>query len=103
MVDRWRFRGNPGRTSYNATPSIGHKPLIINHFRSQKASQFKAGVVLEVLAGLESPSEIARQHKPKPELIARWKDIAPEGPGALLQGEGQRVQDQDPSIQQCAF
>ena len=36
--------------------------------------QFKAQVVLEVLAGLKSPSEIARQHKLKPDLIARWKD-----------------------------
>ena len=32
--------------------------------------QFKAQVVLEVLAGLKSPSEVARQHKLKPELIS---------------------------------
>src|SRR5262249_58836020 len=57
--------------------------------------QFKAQVVLEVLAGLKSPSEVARQHKLKPELIARWKDIALEGLESLFQGEGQRVQDQD--------
>ena len=38
--------------------------------------QFKAQVVIEVLAGLKSPSEVARQHKLKPELIARWKDTA---------------------------
>src|SRR5262249_26255001 len=36
-------------------------------------------VVLEVLAGLKSPSEIARQHKPKRELISRWMDTALEG------------------------
>jgi transposase len=57
--------------------------------------QFKAQVVLEVLAGLKSPSEIARQHKLKPELIARWKDIALEGLETLFQDEGQRGQDQD--------
>ena len=55
--------------------------------------QFKAQVVLEVLAGLKSPSEIARQHKLKPELIARWKDIALEGLETLFQGGEQRDQD----------
>ena len=57
--------------------------------------QFKARVVLEVLAGLKSPSEIARQHKLKPELIARWKDIALEGLETLFQGAQQRDQGQD--------
>jgi transposase-like protein len=41
--------------------------------------QFKAQVVLEVLAGLKSRAEVARQHKLKPELIARWKDTVLEG------------------------
>ena len=41
--------------------------------------QFKARVVLEVLAGLKSQAEVARQHKLKPELIARWKEVALEG------------------------
>jgi transposase-like protein len=50
--------------------------------------QFKAQVVLEVLTGLKSPSEVARQHKLKPELIARWKDIALEGLESLFQGGG---------------
>src|SRR6476660_6502326 len=57
--------------------------------------QFKAQVVLEVLASLKSPSEVARQHKLKPELITRWKDIALEGLESLFQGDGQRGQDQD--------
>src|SRR5512143_822307 len=57
--------------------------------------QFKAQVVLEVLAGLKSPSEIARQHKLKPELIARWKDIALEGLETLFQDAQQQDQDQD--------
>jgi transposase-like protein len=39
--------------------------------------QYKAQVVLEVLAGLKSQAEVARQHKLKPELIAHWKDVAP--------------------------
>ena len=44
--------------------------------RRSLTPQFKALVVLEVLAGLKSPSEIARKHKLEPELIARWKDTA---------------------------
>jgi len=54
--------------------------------------QFKAQVVLEVLAGLKTPSEVARQHKLKPELTARWRDIALEGLESLFQAEGQRAQ-----------
>src|SRR3954452_9482216 len=57
--------------------------------------QFKAQVVLEVLSGLRSQAEVARQHKLKPELMARWKDIALEGLEGLFQGEEQRNQDQD--------
>ncbi len=57
--------------------------------------QFKARVVLEVLTGLKSQAEVARQHKLKPELITRWKDIALEGLAGLFQAEGQRGQDQD--------
>ena len=55
--------------------------------------QFKAQVVLEVLAGLKSQAEVARQYKLKPELIARWKDIALEGLESLFQGGEQRSQD----------
>jgi transposase-like protein len=58
-------------------------------------AEFKAQVVLEVLSGLKSQVEVARQHKLKPELIARWKDIALEGLEDLFQGEDQRGRDQD--------
>jgi transposase len=57
--------------------------------------QFKAQVVLEVLSGQRSGSEAARQHKLKPELISRWKDIALEGLEGLFQGDDQRNRDQD--------
>ena len=57
--------------------------------------QFKAQVVLEVLSGQKSASESARQHKLKPELISRWKDIALEGLESLFEGDGQRSRDQD--------
>ena len=57
--------------------------------------QFKAQIVLEVLTGLKSSSEVARQHKLKPELIARWKAVALEGMESLFRGGEQRDQDQD--------
>src|SRR5512135_1483645 len=63
--------------------------------RRSFTAEFKAQVVLEILSGRSSQAEIARQHKLKPELIARWKDTALEGLESLFQGEGQRCQDQD--------
>jgi transposase len=57
--------------------------------------QFKAQVVLEVLSGQRSASESARQHKLKPELISRRKDIALEGLEALFEGDDQRSRDQE--------
>jgi transposase-like protein len=57
--------------------------------------QFKAQIVLEVLSGLKNQAEVARQNKLKPELIARWKDIALEGRETLFQGGERRDQDQD--------
>ena len=75
--------GLPGASSHAETPTPVLHP------------QFKAQVVLEVLSGLKSQAEVARQHKLKPELIARWKDIALEGLETLFQGGEQRDQDQD--------
>ena len=63
--------------------------------RRSFAPQFKAQVVLEVLSGQRSASESARQHKLKPELISRWKDIALEGMETLFRGGEQRDQDAD--------
>jgi transposase len=34
---------------------------------------FKAQVVLEVLSGIKSQAELAREHRLKPDLITRWK------------------------------
>jgi transposase-like protein len=58
-------------------------------------AEFRAQIVLEVLMGLKSPSEVARRHKLKPGLITCRKDIAVEGPERLFQGEGQRSRDHD--------
>jgi transposase-like protein len=63
--------------------------------RRSFTAEFKAQVVLEVLAGQKSQAEVARQHKLKPELIARWKEVALEGLETLFRGGEQRDQDQD--------
>jgi transposase len=63
--------------------------------RRSFTAEFKAQVVLEVLTGLKSQAEVARQHKLKPELITRWRDIALEGLETLFQGGEQGNQDQD--------
>jgi transposase-like protein len=35
--------------------------------------EFKAQVVLEIISGAKTQAEIARQHRIKPDLIARWR------------------------------
>ena len=62
--------------------------------RRSFTAEFKAQVVLEVLTGLSSQAEVARQHKLKPELIARWKEVALEGLESLFQAGERRDQDQ---------
>ena len=63
--------------------------------RRSFAPWFKAHILLEVLSGLTSQAEVVRQHKLKPELISRWKDIALEGLEGLFQGDDQRSRDED--------
>src|SRR5689334_14270079 len=63
--------------------------------RRSFTAKFKAQVVLEVLSGTRSQAEAARQYKLKPELIARWKDIALEGLESLFEGGEDRDQDED--------
>ena len=57
--------------------------------------EFKAQVVLEVLSGLKSQAEVARQHKLKPKLVARWKEVALDGLVSLFRAGEHRDQDQD--------
>lgn len=37
------------------------------------SAAFKAQVVLEVLSGIKSQAELAREHRLKPDLITRWQ------------------------------
>ena len=41
--------------------------------RRQFTATFKAQVVLELLSGGKSLAEVSREHRVKPEIIARWR------------------------------
>jgi transposase-like protein len=41
--------------------------------RRKFKAEFKAQVVLEIISGAKTQAEIARQHRIKPDLIARWR------------------------------
>jgi transposase-like protein len=41
--------------------------------RRQFTAAFKAQVVLELLSGGKSVAEVSREHRVKPEIIARWR------------------------------
>ena len=54
------------------------------------SSEFKVQVVLELLSGSKSQAELAREHRLKPDTIARWKRQFLENAPRLfeLQGPG---------------
>lgn len=37
------------------------------------SAAFKAQVVLEIISGAKSQGEVAREHRIKPDILARWK------------------------------
>ena len=76
--------GLPGASSHAETPTPVFHPAVQGPGRPRSP-----------LGPEECQSEVARQHKLKPELISRWKDIALEGLEGLFQGDDQRSQDQD--------
>lgn len=41
--------------------------------RRKYSPEFKAQVVLEIISGAKTQVEVARQHRIKPDLIARWR------------------------------
>src|SRR5260370_602961 len=62
--------------------------------RRSFTAEFKARIVLQVLTGAHTQAELCHQNGLKPELIARWKDIALERLETLFQGEAHQGQDQ---------
>lgn len=41
--------------------------------RRSFTAEFKARVVLEIISGAKTQAEVAREHRLKPDLLARWK------------------------------
>jgi len=41
--------------------------------RRRFTAEFKARVVLEIISGAKTQVEVAREHRIKPDLLARWK------------------------------
>lgn len=50
-------------------------------------AEFKAQVVLDLIAGHSTSSELCRQHRLSPSLLTLWKTTALEGLPALFCGE----------------
>ena len=56
--------------------------------------EFKAKVVLEVLAGARSAAEVCREHGLKTDLLSHWKVTFVERAALVFQGDQQRSQEQ---------
>ena len=53
--------------------------------------EFKAQLVLEVLAGVKSQGQICREHQIQPHLFAHWKQTFLERAPTLFESEGNRT------------
>jgi len=62
--------------------------------RRQYTAEFKAKLVLEVLSGEKTPSELCRTHKLNPNVLARWrKEFVQQAP-SLFERDAQTSQEQ---------
>jgi transposase len=62
--------------------------------RRRFTPEFKAKVVLEVLAGTQSPAEACRTHTLNPNLLGLWKSTFLARAHTLFQPDEQRDEDQ---------
>jgi transposase-like protein len=53
--------------------------------RRRFTAEFKARVVLEVISGAKTQAEVAREHRIKPDLLARWKRQFLENASSLFE------------------
>ena len=53
--------------------------------RRSFTAEFKARVVLEIISGAKSQAEVAREHRLKPDLLARWKRQFLENAGSIFE------------------
>ena len=62
--------------------------------RRRFTPEFKAQIALEVLTGVQSPSEICRKHLLSPNLLSTWKTTVVQHAHTLFQADEQRDEDQ---------
>jgi transposase len=66
--------------------------------RRKYSPEFKAQVVLEIISGAKTQAEIARQHRIKPDLIARWKHQFLERAATVFERGNQRNNEAEEQI-----
>lgn len=62
--------------------------------RRQYTAEFKAKVVLEVLSGEKTPSEVCRAHKLNMNVLARWRKEFVEQAPSIFERDAQNSQEQ---------
>jgi transposase len=62
--------------------------------RRQFTSEFKARLVLDILAGVQSPAEACRKHGLSPNLLALWKTTFLERAPTVFTSNGTRTAEQ---------
>jgi transposase len=63
--------------------------------RRQYSAEFKTKVVLQVLSGEKTSSEICRTHKLNPAVLNRWrKEFLEQAPSIFERGEGNDAHEQ---------
>jgi transposase len=63
--------------------------------RRQYSAEFKAKLVLEVISGEKTPSEVCRTHKLNMNVLARWRKEFVEQAPSLFERDAQSSQDQE--------
>jgi transposase-like protein len=62
--------------------------------KTKHSPEFKAKIVIEVLKGERTLSEIASQHNLHPNLVTRWKTEAIKNMPQSFEGEGKAIRQQ---------
>jgi len=62
--------------------------------RRQYTAEFKAKVVLEVLSGEKTPSEVCRSHKLNANVLNRWRKEFVEQAPSIFERDAQNNQEQ---------
>lgn len=62
--------------------------------RRRFTPEFKTRVVLELISGAKTPSEVCRQHNLKPQVVSRWKAEFLDKAATVFQSEEQRSAEQ---------